>query len=410
MLAAPRALHDRDRHAQPAAGAARGRLHRASSTWTRPRAAAPATSSNSETRGRFSRTRATRTPRPTSEASSAEPWIVCGGDRHAPSSRLLAAHRVWTMRAEACRGRSLAGTGRHRPARADRRRRLRLLGGRRPAEGERQGAGTHAFPPAACCCVARARRSRPRCTKNGSASTRPAIRKHVIAYEPVGSGEGVRRFVGQHVDDEERVDFGASDAAMRDDEIAAVRGGAILVPVTAGQRRARLQPSRPRRRSPALASGLRRHLHRRDSQLERSTHCENQPGREAAEPDDRHRRSSGRQRHDVRVHQAPGCDQRRLAHALRRRDARQLAGQLDARERQRGRGRANQGLAWVGRLRRLRICAPGGASSGAVWRITWEVLSRLRSRARQRRLPASSFRRTCASTCPIPPAAMRTRS
>ena len=52
--------------------------------------------------------------------------------------------------------------------------------------------------------------------------------KAVIAYEPVGSGEGVRRFVGQHVDDEERVDFGASDAAMRDDEMAAVPGGAVL--------------------------------------------------------------------------------------------------------------------------------------------------------------------------------------
>src|ERR1700704_838752 len=58
--------------------------------------------------------------------------------------------------------------------------------------------------------------------------------KSVIAYEPVGSGEGVRRFVGQHVDAEERVDFGASDAAMRDDEIAAVPEGAVLVPVTAG--------------------------------------------------------------------------------------------------------------------------------------------------------------------------------
>jgi len=56
----------------------------------------------------------------------------------------------------------------------------------------------------------------------------------VIAYEPVGSGEGVRRFVGQHVEDDERVDFAASDAAMRDDEIAAVSSGAILVPATAG--------------------------------------------------------------------------------------------------------------------------------------------------------------------------------
>jgi phosphate transport system substrate-binding protein len=56
----------------------------------------------------------------------------------------------------------------------------------------------------------------------------------VITYEAVGSGEGIRRFVGQHLDEEEQVDFGASDAAMRDDEIAIVPAGAILVPVTAG--------------------------------------------------------------------------------------------------------------------------------------------------------------------------------
>ena len=165
----------------------------------------------------------------------------------------------------------------------------------------------------------------------------------VIAYEAVGSGEGVRRFVGQHVDDEERVDFGASDAAMRDDEIAAVREGAHPRAGHRRQRRARLQPARPRRGSPALAPGLRRHLHRGDPQLERSADCEDQSGREAAEPHDRHRRSSGRQRHDVRVHQAPGRDQRRVAHAVRRGDAGQLAGQLDARERQRGRGGAHQG-------------------------------------------------------------------
>jgi len=58
--------------------------------------------------------------------------------------------------------------------------------------------------------------------------------KQVISYEAVGSGEGVRRFVGANVKDEERVDFGASDAAMRDDEIANVPAGVVLVPVTAG--------------------------------------------------------------------------------------------------------------------------------------------------------------------------------
>jgi phosphate transport system substrate-binding protein len=56
----------------------------------------------------------------------------------------------------------------------------------------------------------------------------------VIAYDEVGSGEGVRRFVGRSAEDDERVDFGASDAAMRDDEIAAVPDGALLLPVTAG--------------------------------------------------------------------------------------------------------------------------------------------------------------------------------
>jgi phosphate transport system substrate-binding protein len=56
----------------------------------------------------------------------------------------------------------------------------------------------------------------------------------VISYDAVGSGEGIRRFTGRQVTDEERVDFGASDAAMGDDEIALVPGGALLVPLTAG--------------------------------------------------------------------------------------------------------------------------------------------------------------------------------
>jgi len=58
--------------------------------------------------------------------------------------------------------------------------------------------------------------------------------KDVITYDTAGSGEGVRRFIGQNVKDEDRVDFGASDAAMRDEEMNRVQGGAILVPVTAG--------------------------------------------------------------------------------------------------------------------------------------------------------------------------------
>ena len=56
----------------------------------------------------------------------------------------------------------------------------------------------------------------------------------VVIYEPVGSTEGIRRFMGRGVEGDETIDFGASDAAMRDDEIASVPGGALLVPLTAG--------------------------------------------------------------------------------------------------------------------------------------------------------------------------------
>ena len=56
----------------------------------------------------------------------------------------------------------------------------------------------------------------------------------VIAYDSVGSGEGVRRFMGQNVKDEEKVDFGASDAALQDGEIAQIPEGVIMAPMTAG--------------------------------------------------------------------------------------------------------------------------------------------------------------------------------
>ncbi len=56
----------------------------------------------------------------------------------------------------------------------------------------------------------------------------------VIAYDAVGSGEGVRRFVNVNMAKEEEVDFGASDAAMTDEQIARVSAGARLLPMTAG--------------------------------------------------------------------------------------------------------------------------------------------------------------------------------
>ena len=50
----------------------------------------------------------------------------------------------------------------------------------------------------------------------------------VVDYDVVGSGEGTKRFL------EGTVDFGASDAALTDEQIAAVQRGAVLIPVTAG--------------------------------------------------------------------------------------------------------------------------------------------------------------------------------
>lgn len=49
-----------------------------------------------------------------------------------------------------------------------------------------------------------------------------------VTYDAVGSGEGQKRFLAN------AVDFGASDAALSDEQLASVKPGAQLVPVTAG--------------------------------------------------------------------------------------------------------------------------------------------------------------------------------
>jgi phosphate transport system substrate-binding protein len=40
-----------------------------------------------------------------------------------------------------------------------------------------------------------------------------------ISYDTVGSGEGVRRFIGKNIKPEETVDFAASGAAMTDEQL-----------------------------------------------------------------------------------------------------------------------------------------------------------------------------------------------
>src|ERR1700681_2697795 len=49
-----------------------------------------------------------------------------------------------------------------------------------------------------------------------------------IDYQSVGSGSGVKNFI------DKTVDFGASDAAMKPEEIGRVQAGVQLLPLTAG--------------------------------------------------------------------------------------------------------------------------------------------------------------------------------
>jgi phosphate transport system substrate-binding protein len=57
----------------------------------------------------------------------------------------------------------------------------------------------------------------------------------LISYRGVGSGEGIRRFLaGEDVEPEERVDFGASESPLSEDQIARVERGVQAVPMNAG--------------------------------------------------------------------------------------------------------------------------------------------------------------------------------
>src|SRR5271166_4557518 len=55
-----------------------------------------------------------------------------------------------------------------------------------------------------------------------------------IRYAAVGSGEGIQRFIGKNIPEDEQVDFGASDAAMSDSQIAQANNNVLMVPATAG--------------------------------------------------------------------------------------------------------------------------------------------------------------------------------
>jgi phosphate transport system substrate-binding protein len=55
-----------------------------------------------------------------------------------------------------------------------------------------------------------------------------AVPQIQVNYQSVGSGAGVEQFT------KGTVDFGASDVAMKDEEIAKVSKGVLMLPMTAG--------------------------------------------------------------------------------------------------------------------------------------------------------------------------------
>ena len=92
----------------------------------------------------------------------------------------------------------------------------------------------------------------------------------VITYDSVGSGEGIRRFLGRDVKDEDKVDFGASDAAMQDERYCPGFGRRGHAAGDGGRSGACLQPSRRAGGTQTLAAGLCGYLFGRDQELERS--------------------------------------------------------------------------------------------------------------------------------------------
>jgi phosphate transport system substrate-binding protein len=96
-----------------------------------------------------------------------------------------------------------------------------------------------------------------------------------IKYASVSSGEGVRRFIGKDVAEQDNVDFGASDAAMSDAELAQTDNNTLMLPVTAGC--VVLAYKLPLSWRPqAFAQGICRYFPRERNKLERSDHWRDQ--------------------------------------------------------------------------------------------------------------------------------------
>ena len=127
-----------------------------------------------------------------------------------------------------------------------------------------------------------------------------------VSYKEVGSGEGVRRFLAQSVD------FGASDGALTDEQMAQVRNGARLVPATAGIVVLAYN-------LPGIGGDLRlcRCLSAKDHHVERPTNPGAEPDAPSAQPQYCGGRAPGRQRYDLRLGQSSCRDQPGLARGTR---------------------------------------------------------------------------------------------
>ena len=130
----------------------------------------------------------------------------------------------------------------------------------------------------------------------------------VVDYDIVGSGEGTKRFL------EGNVDFGASDAALTDEEIAAsVKRGAVLIPVTAGSivlaySPEGLPPQLKLSRSVYADIFLGKITHWNDDRIAAIN-----PGFTFPDREHSGRGTARRQRHDVRFHEPPLRNQRGVA-------------------------------------------------------------------------------------------------
>ncbi len=145
--------------------------------------------------------------------------------------------------------------------------------------------------------------SRPRYIRRWFAEYGKANEGVKIEYASVGSGAGITQFT------QELVDFGASDAAMNDDEIAKVTRGVQLLPMTAGAivfcynlNDADGQAVQDLKLSREAYIGI---MLGKVTQWNDPLIAEREPGREAFRTTDFGCHAVRRKWHDVRVHQAP---------------------------------------------------------------------------------------------------------